>query len=55
MRTPKIWDRVSPGNLARVSNLWPVLGTLKTVMVKIDPPIDWLLIHPNSLGSFLYI
>ena len=21
--TPKIWDRVSPGNLARVSNLWP--------------------------------
>ncbi len=22
MRTPKIWDRVSPGNLARVSNLW---------------------------------
>jgi hypothetical protein len=22
--TPKIWDRVSPGNLARVSNLWPV-------------------------------
>jgi hypothetical protein len=20
--TPKIWDRVSPGNLARVSNLW---------------------------------
>ena len=23
MRTPKIWDRASPGNLARVSNLWP--------------------------------
>ena len=21
--TPKIWDRVSPGNLARVSNVWP--------------------------------
>ena len=21
--TPKIWDRVSPGNLTRVSNLWP--------------------------------
>jgi hypothetical protein len=24
LRTPKIWDRVSLGNLARVSNLWPV-------------------------------
>ena len=24
MRTPKIWDKVSPGNLARVSNLWVV-------------------------------
>ena len=23
LRTPKIWDRVSLGNLARVSNLWP--------------------------------
>ena len=23
MRTPKIWDRVTPGDLARVSNLWP--------------------------------
>ena len=23
MRTPKNWSRVSPGNLARVSNLWP--------------------------------
>ena len=23
MRTPKNWNRVSPGNLARVSNLWP--------------------------------
>ena len=22
--TPKIWDRVSRENLARVSNLWPV-------------------------------
>jgi hypothetical protein len=24
--TPKIWDRVSPGNFARVSNLWHDLG-----------------------------
>ena len=24
MRTPKNWSRVSPENLARVSNLWPV-------------------------------
>ena len=24
--TPKIWDKVSPGNLARVSNLWPARG-----------------------------
>ena len=23
MKTPKIWDRVSLGNLTRVSNLWP--------------------------------
>ena len=26
LETPKIWERESPGNLARVSNLWP--GTL---------------------------
>ena len=26
MRTPKNWSRVSPENLARVSNLWPAHG-----------------------------
>ena len=27
--TPKIWDRVSPGNLARVSNLWPAPNSFR--------------------------
>jgi len=33
LRKPKIWDRVSLGNLARVSNLWPgVITLLQTLM-----------------------
>jgi hypothetical protein len=30
MRTPKNWSRVSPGNLTRVSNLWPATGGFRT-------------------------
>ena len=32
--TPKIWDRVSPGNLARVSNLWPDLPYTKVLVLR---------------------
>jgi hypothetical protein len=39
LETPKIWDRVSPGNLARVSNLWPGCEHHLTIMLKGFEPL----------------
>ena len=38
MRTPKNWSRVSPRNLARVSNLWPKLED-KSHVPMVNPTI----------------